>query len=173
MRIAVIAVELLVAPSPANKTIAMMKKASFKWGEHIAPAIYRNEQEHSSNDTHRYSRRAIDRRSNNSKADVPKRCFIKSTNMSPLHRPPNSSWQLRTGYGPRCLPSSRSPISIAKGVLVDPAVLHDDLEVLGGVGDQVDILQRIAVDQQQIGKRALFHDAELAWIRTALAGQCQ
>src|SRR6202140_4087379 len=61
----------------------------------------------------------------------------------------------------------------SKGVLVYPPILHDNLEVLGGIGDQVDILQWIAVDQQQIGKRALFHDAELARIRTAFAGQCQ
>src|SRR5262249_29067810 len=58
-------------------------------------------------------------------------------------------------------------------ILVYPPILHDDLEVLGGVGDQVDILQWIAVDQQQIGKRALFHDAELAGIGIAFAGQCQ
>src|ERR1700681_553894 len=61
----------------------------------------------------------------------------------------------------------------SKGVLVYPPILHDNLEVLGGIGDQVDILQWTAVDQQQIGKRALFHDAELARIRTAFAGQCQ
>ena len=48
------------------------------------------------------------------------------------------------------------------GHSLDPPILHDDLEVLGGVGDQVDILQWIAVDQQQIGERSLFHDAELA-----------
>lgn len=44
------------------------------------------------------------------------------------------------------------PTSAAERVLVDLAVLHDDLEVLGGVSDQVDILQRIAVgcgDPQQ------------------------
>ena len=56
-----------------------------------------------------------------------------------------------------------------QGILVYPPILHDNFEVLGGIGDQVDILQWIAVDQQQIGKRALFHDAELARIRTAFA----
>ncbi len=61
----------------------------------------------------------------------------------------------------------------SQGILVYPPILHDNFEVLGGIGDQVDILQWIAVDQQQIGKRALFHDAELARIRTAFAGQCQ
>ena len=58
----------------------------------------------------------------------------------------------------------------SQGILVYPPILHDNLEVLGGVGDQVDILQWISVDQQQIGKRALFHHAELARIRIAFAG---
>src|SRR5215472_17698089 len=44
----------------------------------------------------------------------------------------------------------------SRDILVYPPILHDDLEVLGGVGDQVDILQWIAVDQKEIGKRALF-----------------
>ena len=57
--------------------------------------------------------------------------------------------------------------------LVYPPALHNNLKVLGGVGDQFDVLQRIALDQQQIGKRALFHDAELPCIRTTLAGQCK
>jgi hypothetical protein len=57
--------------------------------------------------------------------------------------------------------------------LVYPPALHDNLKVLGGFGDQFDILQRVALDQQQIGKRALFHDAELPCIRTTLAGQCK
>jgi hypothetical protein len=49
----------------------------------------------------------------------------------------------------------------SRGILVYPPVLHDNLEVLCGIGDQVNILQRVALDQQQIGERALFHDAEL------------
>ncbi len=59
----------------------------------------------------------------------------------------------------------------SRRILVYPPALHDNLKVLGGVGDQFDILQRVALDQQQIGKRALFHDAELPCIRTTLAGQ--
>src|SRR5260370_40922091 len=55
----------------------------------------------------------------------------------------------------------------SKGVLVYPPILHDNHEVLGGISHQVDILQWIAGDQQQIGKRALFHHAELSRIRTA------
>ena len=62
---------------------------------------------------------------------------------------------------------------LSNGVLVDLAALHDDLEVPGGVGDQIDVVQRIAVDKQQVGERALLHDAKLAGIRTAFAGQCQ
>jgi hypothetical protein len=61
----------------------------------------------------------------------------------------------------------------SRRILVYPPALHDNLKVLGGVGDQFDILQRVALDQQQIGKRALFHDAELPCIRTTLAGQCK
>ena len=37
------------------------------------------------------------------------------------------------------------------GILVDHAVLHDNDEVLVRVGDQVDVLERIAVDQKQVG----------------------
>ena len=61
----------------------------------------------------------------------------------------------------------------SRRILVYPPALHDNLKVLGGVGDQFDILQRVALDQQQIGKRALFHEAELPCIRTTLAGQCK
>ena len=42
----------------------------------------------------------------------------------------------------------------SRGILVYSSILHNNLKVLGGIGDQVDILQRIPVDQQQIGKRA-------------------
>src|SRR5215831_6629013 len=61
----------------------------------------------------------------------------------------------------------------SRGIFVYPPVLHDNLEVLRGVGDQVNILQRVALDQQQIGERALFHDAELPWIGIPLARQCK
>jgi hypothetical protein len=50
----------------------------------------------------------------------------------------------------------------AETIFVDFAVLHDDPDVLVGIGDQVDIFQRVAVDQQQIGKRTLLHNPELA-----------
>ena len=48
------------------------------------------------------------------------------------------------------------------GILVDLAVLHDDDEVLGRVLDQLDVRDRVAVDQQQVGERAFLDDAELA-----------
>ena len=67
------------------------------------------------------------------------------------------------GYG-RFVPTKdiKRPERIwSRGILVYPPVLHDNLEVLGGIGDQINILQRVALDQQQIGERALFHDAEL------------
>ena len=80
-----------------------------------------------------------------------------------------SPWAAHWRSGPT-RDNERTGVLRSQGVLVYPPILHDDFEVLGGVGDQVDIFQRIAVDQQQIGKRALFHDAELAEIRTAFAG---
>jgi hypothetical protein len=40
------------------------------------------------------------------------------------------------------------------GVLVDRAVLHDHQKILVRVLDELDIFQRIAVDQQQVGGRA-------------------
>ena len=50
------------------------------------------------------------------------------------------------------------------GVLVDPAVFHDEIEILGGVADEIEMLQRIAVDQDQVGQRAFLDHAELAGI---------
>ena len=52
----------------------------------------------------------------------------------------------------------------AKEVLVDFPVFHDDQEIPGGILDEFDVLQRVAVHQQQIGERAFFHDTELAGI---------
>src|SRR6478752_4912377 len=58
-----------------------------------------------------------------------------------------------------------------QSILVDRAVLHDDHEVLRRIGDEVDVGQRVAIDKQQIGERALLHDTELARIGIALARQ--
>jgi hypothetical protein len=44
---------------------------------------------------------------------------------------------------------ARSP---GERVLVDLAVLHDHQKVFAGVCNQVDVFQRIAVDQQQVRK---------------------
>lgn len=44
---------------------------------------------------------------------------------------------------------------IPQGFLIDPAVLHDDLEVFVRVGNQIDVVQRIAIDAQKIGKCVL------------------
>jgi hypothetical protein len=57
-----------------------------------------------------------------------------------------------------------------KEVLVDFPVFHDDQEVLGGILDEFDVLQRVAVHQQQIGQCAFFHHTELAGIGIAGTG---
>ena len=38
----------------------------------------------------------------------------------------------------------------SQGILVDPSILHDDLEILTRVGDQVEVANRIAIDQKQV-----------------------
>ena len=86
---------------------------------------------------------------------------------------PTSPLTVPTGLDCRPGPAARircrrSPRRRRQQVLVDLAVLHDDQEVPGRVFDQVDVLQRIAVDQQQVGERAFLDDAELARIGVAL-----
>lgn len=39
--------------------------------------------------------------------------------------------------------------SLCQRVLVDDAVLHDDFEAVGRISHQVDVLQRIALDEQE------------------------
>jgi hypothetical protein len=63
--------------------------------------------------------------------------------------------------------------SFRQSILVDLAILHDDEEFLAGICNEVDVLQRISVDQQQVRERTLFHNAELARIGIALSGQRQ
>jgi hypothetical protein len=46
-----------------------------------------------------------------------------------------------------------------EGVLVDFPVLHDDEEILAGIGNEADVVERIAVDKEQVRERPLFHDA--------------
>ena len=47
-------------------------------------------------------------------------------------------------------------------IFVDRTILHNDQKVFVGVFDELDVFQRIAIDQQQICERALFDDAEFA-----------
>lgn len=53
-------------------------------------------------------------------------------------------------------------IVLFDGVFVDLAILHDDNEVLVGICNEVEILQRIAVHQVQVVKCAFLHHTELA-----------
>ena len=46
------------------------------------------------------------------------------------------------------------PLVLLQGVLVDHAVLHDDDEILRRIADEIDILERVAVDQQKEGAYA-------------------
>src|SRR5215467_6184251 len=55
-------------------------------------------------------------------------------------------------------------------VLVDLAVLHDYDEVLGRIRDQLDVCDWVAVDEEQVGQRAFFHDTQLAGVGVALSG---
>jgi hypothetical protein len=47
-------------------------------------------------------------------------------------------------------------------VLEYRSVLHDDHEILVRLGDKRDVVNGITVDHQQIGKRAIFYDSQLA-----------
>ena len=51
-----------------------------------------------------------------------------------------------------------------QGVLVHLAVLHNHHEVPRGIFDEFEILQRVAIDEKQIGEGSLFDDAKLARI---------
>src|SRR5262249_38422491 len=61
----------------------------------------------------------------------------------------------------------------ADQVFVDLAILHDDDEVPGRVRDQFDVLEGVAIDEQQIGQCAFFHDPQPARIGAALPAQGQ
>src|SRR5262245_45445177 len=49
-------------------------------------------------------------------------------------------------------------------VLVEAAALHDGGEVRAAILEQAEILQRIAVDHQQVGEGAGLDDAEFAFL---------
>src|SRR5262245_20777397 len=55
----------------------------------------------------------------------------------------------------------------------DFPVLHDDDEVLCRIFDALDVGDRLAVDEQEVGECAFLNHPELAGIRIALAGQLQ
>ena len=60
----------------------------------------------------------------------------------------------------RC--ASCMSVSGVEGLPVDPACLNDHCERLALAREQRDILERIAVDQQQVGLRAGCNNAQLA-----------
>src|SRR5215510_7893418 len=80
----------------------------------------------------------------------------------------------RSGTGASGWASPSPPARLlTERVLVDFSVLHDEDEVLGRILDQLDVLDRVAVDEKQVGQRAFFDDTERAGVRIAFAGQCQ
>src|SRR5215475_14861043 len=58
-------------------------------------------------------------------------------------------------------------------ILVDLAVLHDHNEAPGRVLNELDILQRVAIDEQKIGKGTGFDYAQLAGIRIDEPGESE
>ena len=62
---------------------------------------------------------------------------------------------------------------MSEGVLIDPAIFHDDKKVPSRVRQEMDIRDRVAIDDQQIGERPRLHDAEPARIGIARSGQTQ
>ena len=75
--------------------------------------------------------------------------------------------------GLRSGPSNRAFVSLLENVLVDLSILHDHDEVLRRILDQLDVRDRIPVDEQQVGERACFDDTEFPRIGVTWAGQCR
>jgi hypothetical protein len=69
----------------------------------------------------------------------------------------------------RASPARRWP-SLDQSILVNRAVFHDDQKILVRIGDELDVLQRIAVDEQQVGERTFLHNAQSAGIWIAETG---
>ena len=87
------------------------------------------------------------------------KAIVSSRDTSNMRRP--------GGTGPRAAQLTGKAITkalLGHRIFVDRAVLHDDQKVFVGIFEELDVLQRIAVDQQQICQCALFHDAKLARI---------
>jgi hypothetical protein len=65
------------------------------------------------------------------------------------------SWHERERFG---------GLKLVHGVLVDLPVLHNEIEILGGVSHEVEILQWVTVNQEKVRQCAFLNDPELAWI---------
>src|SRR5690242_15228371 len=96
-----------------------------------------------------------------------KAAIVARLKMARIMSPPSG---IDCGSNPQMFALSRLAL---KTVLVDLSVLHDDQEILCRILDEPDVLDRIAIDQQEIGQRALFHHAQLAGIGISLAGQSE
>jgi len=57
--------------------------------------------------------------------------------------------------------------SLAQQILIDFAIFHNDEEIVGWIRDQPNLLQGIAVNENQNRQCPGFHNAELAGIRIA------
>ena len=62
--------------------------------------------------------------------------------------------------------------SLGHCILVDLAILNNDQKVFVGIFDELDIFQRISIDQQQISKCAFLHNTKLARIGIDKSGEC-
>src|SRR5262249_14276349 len=96
-------------------------------------------------------------------------------------------WRWRHAIGARMIAETTSgnAAAIAKprirmlcsskiqSVFEDFPVLHDDDEVLCRIFDELDVGDRVAVGEQEVGECAFLDHPELAGIRIALAGQLQ
>src|ERR1700722_14645940 len=58
--------------------------------------------------------------------------------------------------------SDLNPSSLFQRILVELAGLHDHRQMGALIEEQLELLQRIAVDEDEIGEGARLHDAELA-----------
>src|SRR6476659_2885152 len=57
------------------------------------------------------------------------------------------------------------------GVRVDAAVLHDQGEVAVRVGEEIDVLGGVALDQEEVGEGARFDDAVRAGVGVSRSAQ--
>ena len=84
---------------------------------------------------------------------VPRRIFSER-----LEQPPNHA--LCGNHQER---ASEPPVLIVQRLFIDLAILDDHAQILE-LTDDLDVLQRIAIDQQQISKRTFLDNAEVAGI---------